>query len=122
MKKGAKQSKEWIEKRAIKLRGRVFTKEHRKKIADAQKGDKGNNWKGALATYNSVHHWIRDTFGKPNVCVHCEGTFTGRKIEWANVSGEYKRDRQDWIRLCAKCHRKYDRENPMVCKRLYSHA
>jgi len=27
-------------------------------------------------------------------------------IHWHNISGEYKRDVSDWIRLCAKCHKK----------------
>lgn len=104
-----------------KMKGRKFTDDWRKKISEAQKGDKGNNWKGHLATYNSIHHWVRDTFGRPEKCEHCDGLFTGRKIEWANKSGEYKRDREDWIRLCAKCHRKYDKENPITSKRLNSH-
>ena len=114
-------SPEWRKKVSDKLKGRKLSPEHIKKISDSQKGEKGNNWKGALATYNSIHHWVRDTFGKPDECEHCDGIFSGRKIEWANISGEYKREKSDWIRLCAKCHRKYDRENPIQCKRLYSH-
>lgn len=113
--------KEWREKVSKALKGRKLTLEHRKKIGESQKGEKGNNWKGELATYNSIHSWIRDTFGKPNQCEHCYLFFTGRKIEWANKSGEYKREREDWIRLCAKCHRKFDKENPIICKRLSSH-
>ena len=97
------------------------TPEWNKKISEAQKGERGNNWKGALASYNSVHYFVRRTFGKPTKCEHCGGTFSGRKIEWANVSGKYKRDRSDWIRLCARCHKKFDKENPIICKRLYSH-
>jgi len=34
---------------------------------------------------------------------------TGKKIHWANKSGEYLRDKDDWIRLCCKCHKKYDK-------------
>ncbi len=97
------------------------TPEWNKKISESQKGEKGNNWKGALACYNSVHYFVRRNFGKPNKCEHCKGIFEGRKVEWANKSGQYRRDRDDWIRLCAKCHRKFDKENPIICKRLKSH-
>lgn len=37
-------------------------------------------------------------------CLQCN---TG-KFEWANKSGDYKRDLSDWLRLCISCHRKYD--------------
>ncbi len=56
--------------------------------------------------YQRLHHYIRKTFGKPNMCEHCKIT-TGL-FDWANKSGEYKKDRQDWLRLCRSCHRKYD--------------
>ena len=29
-------------------------------------------------------------------------------IQWANISGNYIRERGDWLGLCVKCHRKYD--------------
>lgn len=115
------QTKEHREHIRQALLGRKFSPEWKKKISDAQKGGKGNNWKGDKAVYNSIHHWVRDTFGRPATCEYCKGNFTGLKIHWANISGQYKRDRSDWVRLCAKCHRKYDRENPIICKRLFSH-
>jgi len=30
------------------------------------------------------------------------------RYEWANISGEYKRDVSDYIQLCPSCHRKFD--------------
>jgi hypothetical protein len=27
---------------------------------------------------------------------------------WANISGTYERLREDWLRLCVPCHKKYD--------------
>lgn len=116
---GKKQSPETIAKRVVKLKGRVFTKEHRRKISESQKGKLSNNWKGDEATYNSIHHWIRDTYGRPTQCEFCKGHFSGRKIEWANKSGDYKRDRDDWLRLCARCHKAF--EKTIEIKRLHSH-
>ena len=34
----------------------------------------------------------------------------GKKIHWANISGEYKRDLFDYMRLCVPCHKRYDLE------------
>ena len=66
-------------------------------------------WTGDNPTYNAVHIWMRKEFGTPDTCEHCgRSGLQGRLINWANVSGKYKRDRTDWLRLCASCHKKYD--------------
>lgn len=70
-----------------------------------QKGDKNKSWKGDGADYSSVHKWIRRNYGTPTTCEHCQkNNLTGYQINWANRDHQYKRDREDWIRLCAKCH------------------
>ena len=68
------------------------------------------NWKGDSARYSAVHMWLRRNRQKSGVCDECgaEG-FT----EWANVSGEYRReDRLDWRELCRSCHRRADKLDP----------
>ena len=65
------------------------------------------NWKGEEASYLAKHDYIQYHYGKPSLCENC-GTTTAKKYEWANISGEHKRDRTDYIRLCTSCHRKYD--------------
>lgn len=45
------------------------------------------------------------TLGRPSQCSRC-GTQTAQRYEWANVSGQYRRDAADWVRLCVSCHRK----------------
>ena len=73
--------------------------------------DKNVNWKGKEASYYAKHIWVSYNHGKPTKCEHCgKDGLTGRKIHWANISGEYKRDINDWKRLCVPCHSKYDRE------------
>lgn len=37
------------------------------------------------------------------------------RYEWANISGEYKRERSDWVMLCPSCHRKIDMGKEKLC-------
>ncbi len=72
-------------------------------------GTKHWNWKGDKASYRSKHFWIERKKGKPTKCEHCgEDGLKGHKIHWANVSQRYLRKLSDWIRLCTKCHGKFD--------------
>lgn len=56
--------------------------------------------------YQAVHRWARKTLGKPDYCEHCDSP--KGMFEWANKSGGYLREPDDWLRLCRSCHRKYD--------------
>ena len=68
-------------------------------------------WKGEAVGYNALHHWIRRKLGKPGICEHCgKSGLTGKYIHWANKSQKYLRDINDWIRLCTKCHKAYDKD------------
>jgi hypothetical protein len=91
-----------------KLQG--ISKEQREKmVSKIPRNEEHYKWKGDEANYRSKHQWIVNHFGQPTVCEHCkkEG-LTGHKIHWANKSHEYKRNREDWLRLCVKCHSKFD--------------
>lgn len=71
--------------------------------------EKHPGWKGDGVKYSGLHMWIRRKLGTPNICEHCRKTSLPKnQYQWANKSQKYKRDLKDWIRLCAKCHRKYD--------------
>ncbi len=72
--------------------------------------DKHFQWKGERVGYSALHKWVKKMLGQPNRCEQCgkEGLF-GKRIGWANVSGLYKRELTDWIRLCKSCHHYYDR-------------
>jgi len=72
-----------------------------------KRGAESPNWKGDGATYGSMHDWVKRELGKPKFCETCKTT-KAKKYEWANLSGECKRDVSDWKRLCTKCHRKLD--------------
>jgi hypothetical protein len=68
------------------------------------------NWKGDNVKRMALHNWVMRKLGKPTKCEHC-GTdgLTGHKIHWANKQHKYKRDINDWLRLCTLCHAKYDK-------------
>lgn len=68
-------------------------------------GGKGTNFPG----YHSLHYWVRKTLGKPGLCTYCKTT-EAKKYHWANISGEYKKTIEDWVRLCARCHYFFDRD------------
>jgi len=61
-------------------------------------------------SYYGIHTYISRTYGQPKKCEHC-GTEKAKKYEWANISKKYKRNIADWVRLCAKCHKAFDRED-----------
>jgi hypothetical protein len=79
------------------------------KVVTQTQNDKNPNWKGESASYQAKHMWVYGRLGKPDTCKHCNiSGLTGHKIHWANISGEYKRVENDWVRLCAKCHEYFD--------------
>jgi len=61
---------------------------------------------GMKMSYAGVHRWIKRVKGQPQECEEC--TTTEGLIDWSNISGEYKRDVDDWRRLCRKCHIRVD--------------
>lgn len=67
------------------------------------KGEKHVNWAGDEVGYNALHTWITNNYGSPSKCEDCK-TEESKRFMWHNISGEYKRTKKDWKRLCAKCH------------------
>jgi hypothetical protein len=102
---------------------RRFTEEHKRKLSEAKKrnptgfkkglpqpfglGKKNKNWKGGKVGYSGIHKWVQRREGRPSFCQKC-GTIKASRFEWANVSGKYKRDMGDWLRLCKSCHVRFD--------------
>jgi hypothetical protein len=88
-----------------------LSEQSKQNIADGHKGKNNYLWKGDDVGYGGLHHWIERSLGKPTKCEHCgKGGLTGRQIHWANKDHKYKRNLIDWLRLCAKCHKKYDKK------------
>ncbi len=111
---GKKQSQEAIKKRVESRRGYKHSDETIAKIS----GEKNCNWKGDDVGYGALHIWIRRNLGEPTKCENCgkEG-LSGYKIHWANIDHKYRRVEENWMRLCVKCHRKYDKINNPISKK-----
>lgn len=76
------------------------------------KGENNFNWKGDDVGYDAIHEWVKRNLGKANHCELCglKEIPKGKQrfFDWANISDEYKRDINDWVQLCRKCHWKFD--------------
>lgn len=85
------------------------TQEQIRKRVESYKGQRHWDWKGDDAGYRAKHIWIERRLGKPRYCEHCKRSdLPHRSYHWANISKSYKRVVKDWIRLCVRCHKKYD--------------
>ena len=106
----------WLGKKRLSMVGNTFG--FKKGIAPWNKGMEYNQikgekhfaWKGNKVGYEALHTWIYRNLGKPTQCEFCgRDGLSGKYIHWANKSRKYLRTLSDWLRLCAKCHWKYDR-------------
>lgn len=98
------QIRRWMDERGMIPRSRKEAKSGRPPI-----GEKNWNWKGDDVSYQALHTWVRKYKGTPKKCEHC-GRVDKKKYEWANIDHSYKRNLDDWIRLCTSCHRKFDKK------------
>jgi hypothetical protein len=100
-------------KRKLKENHKGFLgKRHSKEFIDAMSGKNNVIWKGDNVGYGSLHFWIRRYKGRPKKCSNCGiiGKKIGRRwsIDWANIDHKYRRNLDDYIALCQKCHKVYD--------------
>jgi len=88
-------------KRPDRLHQGRYTQETLDKMRQAEMGEKNPQWRGETVGYHAIHNWITSRKPKPAKCEHC-----GQKppYDLANISGEYKRDVNDWKWLCRSCH------------------
>lgn len=59
----------------------------------------------------AIHARIIKQFGKPQLCEICGRNDSETIYHWSNKDHKYNEKRENWQRLCAKCHAKYDIEN-----------
>lgn len=75
-----------------------------------RKESKHHNWLGPAVGYRGLHIWVQNQLGKAKKCEDCgKEKTTPKSIHWANKSHQYLRELTDWISLCAKCHKQYDK-------------
>lgn len=51
--------------------------------------------------YAGLHAWVKRQNGKAKKCINGH---IAKRYYWANKSGEYKRDLNDWHELCQSCN------------------
>ncbi len=85
--------------------GKHHTAETKAKISKAHLGEKNGMWKGDNVSYAALHDWIRNHKPKPEFCEDCN---TAEPYDVATISGDYKRDINDFKWLCRSCHMKMD--------------
>lgn len=82
-------------------------------------------WQGDNPSYRAVHGWLVKNYGNPQLCENPRCIYPRkdkrgywmekpRAYQWANISKTYKRDRSDFMRLCASCHKLYDMRGKLV--------
>ena len=103
----------------------AFSEEHKRKIGLSNKDNKSGSENGkhtrfkeveikaydtvgGVNEYRNLHKWVAKQLGKPEMCSECGKVGSGRQMHWANISKEYKKDINDWKRLCVKCHYEFD--------------
>ena len=103
--------------------GHKCTPEHKQKISQAMKGKipknlkflhqfhKGSNhknWKGNKVKHAALHTWVNRWKTKPKICSDCG---LEKRLTWANIDHKYRRNLNDYIPLCYKCHQSFDKLN-----------
>lgn len=59
-------------------------------------------------SYASAHKWLVYHFGRAKKCEKC-GTLKSSKYEYALLKGKkHEKSRENYIELCASCHKIYD--------------
>lgn len=114
-KKGIRYSKETEFKKGHKPINPIKKGEHRGWNTEfgsfATKGVNNIKWKGDNVGYGALHGWVRRNLGKASKCSDEKCDKKSKRFEWANKSGNYKRNINDWLELCKKCHTKYDKDS-----------
>lgn len=85
--------------------------ENRKRMRENNPMSHGGQVAYKRKDYKAIHWWVGKNFGLSRKCEEC-GVIDERPrmIHWANISGEYKKERSDWKRLCYKCHKEMDKK------------
>lgn len=99
---------QWLDKFKLKKGSQLGKKTQFKK--GQLSGINNPNWKGKDVGYGALHQWVIYNFGQPRFCEQCKCS-NRQMYHWANLSGEYKRDRDDWKRMCVPCHKNFDLGN-----------
>lgn len=76
-------------------------------IVDKVSGENNYQWKGNDVSYDALHDWVERHKGKASKCSF-DPQHKATRFNWANVSGSYLRDLDDYVELRPTCHNQYD--------------
>lgn len=79
-------------------------------VAIRSRGERNNKWKGDEVGYHGIHEWLSRYFGEPKKCEECGIDDPLKRYEWACIH-KHERKRENYIRLCKKCHNLLDGTN-----------
>ncbi len=95
---------------------------NKKCLANQQKIDykaEGSpTWKGDKVGYGGLHERIRIIKGRPYFC-SLNLSHKAKRYQWANISGLYLKNADDFISLCPSCHKNFDLKYPPQRKQIY---
>jgi len=93
----------------VKIGGAKFCSRLCANKVSAKSGDRSPTWTGNKVGYMGIHHWLKKNFGKANKCENSNCLNLSKKFEWAKLKSKgYQRKRENFIRLCRRCHMFYD--------------
>jgi hypothetical protein len=84
-------------------------------ISEIHKGNLNPMWKDDKVDYPALHKWIFINKPKKELCENCKKV---KPFDLANISGEYKRDINDFKWLCRSCHMKEDGRREKLIQRI----
>ena len=85
--------------------------------------ERHHQWKGEDASYSSKHQWLAREYGKADMCENHLCVYPRKnkqnkvllkplRFEWSLIHGnEHGHFRERYWKLCASCHRIYDKQN-----------
>jgi hypothetical protein len=79
----------------------------RKCAREAAAGAANPRWRGAEASYFTLHRRVYRLRGKADHCERCGAEGSGTVYQWANLTGNYA-DVWDYEQMCVACHAAYD--------------
>lgn len=80
-------------------------------------GEENPEWKGDKSSYSSLHAWAKRWVTNASSCKKCglqdkilvtKNNIQKRYLQLANISGNYLRNKDDWMYLCPQCHYYFD--------------
>lgn len=81
--------------------GNHLSEDSKEKLRKERLNEKNAMWKGDQVQMEALHSWVHRRKPKPNYCEKCKKQ---KPYDLANISGEYKRDVNDFEWLCRRCH------------------